>query len=105
MQPLVNYLRQTNPFFKNVPDILVSSLLKVCKLRNYSRSEKIFHRSDKLDSLFIILWGKVRLSDLISDYRKVSVRGETLCEQVLFDSSCPKLRFENAKALTTTTLL
>jgi hypothetical protein len=58
-----------------------------------------------MDSFFIILWGKVRLSDLISDYRKVSVRGETLCEQVLFDPNCPKLRFENAKSLTTTTLL
>ena len=80
-------------------------MVKVFRLRTYNRSEKIFHRSDKLDFFFIILWGKVRSSDLISDYRKVSVRGETLCEQVLFDPNCPKLRFENAKALTSTTLL
>lgn len=47
----------------------------------------------------------MRISDLISDFKKVSVRGETMCEHILFDPSNPKLRFENAKALCDTSLL
>lgn len=92
MEPLVTFLIEDNHFFRSIQPILISSLLKVCCIRTYSKSQQIYRKSDKLISLYIILWGKARVSDLMSDFRRTYGKGETLCEHILFSSENPRLR-------------
>ncbi len=47
----------------------------------------------------------MKVSDVVADYRRICEKGETLCEHILFAQDQPRLRLENAKALTETTLL
>jgi len=79
MTPFVELLVDTNPFFRHIPTVLVSSLLKVCSIRTFAKQQQIYKKSEKLISFYIILWGKVRVSDSLADYRRICEKGETLC--------------------------
>lgn len=92
MTPFVELLIETNPFFRNTPTVLVSSLLKVCSIRTFARQQQVYRKSEKLISFYIVLWGRVRVSDVLADFRKVCTRGETLCEHILFLQDQPSLR-------------
>jgi len=59
--------------------VLVNSLLKVCSIRTFAKNQQIYKKSEKLISFYIVLWGKVKVSDVLADYRKICGRGETLC--------------------------
>ena len=63
------------------------------------RQKWIYKKSDRLTSFFIILWGKVKIVNCEIGYKKASVQGETLSEQVIFMGFSEKsTRDEGAKA-------
>lgn len=82
--PLVEFLMVYNPFFKNLPTTVVFAFLKICRIREYSKGRWAYKKNDSLSSFYVILWGKVKIVNMEKKYKKVSVKGETLSEHLLF---------------------
>jgi hypothetical protein len=57
----------------------------------------LYEKKSDSNEFGIILWGKVKLSDRKDFFKKISRRGETLCEEILFTRL--KTKQEKATAL------
>lgn len=96
---------EDNYFFKSLPPVLINSFIKVCSIRTFSKGHQIYRKADKLTNFYIVLWGKVKVSDVLSNYKRIVMKGETFSEQILFNNNNSKIRAENAKAVRETTVL
>lgn len=75
MQPFVQFLLDDNNFFRSLPPVLINSLLKVCSIRTFSKGQQVYRKADKLISFYIILWGKIRISDVLTNYKRSVLKG------------------------------
>jgi hypothetical protein len=41
----------------------------------YKKGAKVYSINDKFDSIFIILWGRVKLTDISGQFKKISGHG------------------------------
>ena len=106
LEAMTKFLMRNNPLLKNVPGILISAFLKVCPIRQLNREVWIYRRSDPLLSFYIILEGEVKLINSAQDFKKKSVAGETLSEEILFmEFNINNTHSEGAKTLSLCQLL
>ena len=104
--PLINFLTDHNPLFKNISKTLLFVIIKDSKIHYMSANKWVFKKNDILSSFYVILWGKVRIVNSQKNFKKTSVKGETLSQQVLFTEwHESNLRGEGAKTSTECFLL
>lgn len=72
MEKISTIIKKTNPFFKDCSIIMIAAFLKCSHIKLYQKGVKIYSINDKLDSIFIILWGRVKLTDISVQFKKIS---------------------------------
>lgn len=80
MSEFAKALPKLNFFFKSHTFLFICSLLKVGRIRFFSEGEVIYDKKMESTEFSIILWGKIKLSDKKDYFKKISRKGETLCE-------------------------
>ena len=74
-------MKNFNPFFNRIDPIVATCLLKLGKITYRESSMSLFKPGDEIKSLFIILLGKVKLTE--SKTKRFCQTGETFLEEIL----------------------
>jgi len=77
-------LPKLNFLFKGHSFMYICSLFKVGRIRFFQEGDVLYERNADSKEFMIVLWGKVRLSHRKDFFKKISRRGETLSEEILF---------------------
>nr|ELR5230129.1 Crp/Fnr family transcriptional regulator [Providencia rettgeri] len=97
---------QTNSWFSNLPNYLISALMECATLRFYHDSEMVHYQGDPARGLYAVIQGSVKVSSISTDGRECVFRylspGNWFGEIAMLDKSA---RTHDAKAISPTILL
>lgn len=65
---------QTNSWFNNLPDYLISILMECATLRFYNDGEMVHYQGDPARGLYAVIQGSVKVSSISTDGRECVFR-------------------------------
>lgn len=84
----VDFLRQSS-WFAQLPDKVMSNLVKLCRLKQLSKGQRLHAKNDPADGFYCLLKGKIRVSNVNSDGKEMVLtwlsEGSWFGEISLFD--------------------
>lgn len=93
---LLHHLQLFNPFFNRTHPVVGLCLLKVGNIL-HKRNSVIYRLGEDSSSFFIILSGRVRLTN--GPLKRICRTGETVLEETLFEGRLHRIALEKGKML------